>query len=92
LVITGANVRDTYQLAIEDPVAGAKRPEGFTGATIDVMIPRVWDGTRFVDFNTQSVCYDEYLLRQQLVTIQVTSPDGRIIESVEVVKRDQVTP
>jgi hypothetical protein len=81
-------VQAAYQAAVETDVT---QPEGFEGAEITVGIPRVWDGTKFVDFADQTVCYDEYLLRQQLVEITVTSPDGRIIESVEVVKRDQIT-
>jgi hypothetical protein len=89
--VTGESVRAVYQAAIEHPVTGAKQPEGFAGAVIAVGVPRVWDGMRFVDFESQTVCYDQYLLRQQLVELTVTGPDGRIIESVEVVKRDQVS-
>ena len=42
LVINGANVEAAYQAAIDNPVSGAKRPFGFTGATIDVKTPEVW--------------------------------------------------
>jgi prepilin-type N-terminal cleavage/methylation domain-containing protein len=88
ITVDGAEVEAVYDGAVN---TDAERPEGFTGATIDVLTPKVWDGTRFVDFDTQSQCYDQFLLRQQLVEIVVTSPDGRIIENVEVVKRDQVS-
>ena len=87
-VLTGADIEAAYQAAIDDPANGAKRPFGFENAFIDVGVPDVWDGTEFVDFATQAVCYDQFLLRQQLVTVTVSDPDG-IVESVEMVKRDR---
>lgn len=87
-VLTGTDIETAYQNAINDPVNGAKRPFGFPNATIDVGVPQIWDGTQYVDFSSQAVCYDQFLLRQQLVTVTVADPDG-IIESVEMVKRDR---
>lgn len=87
-VLTGTDIEAAYQGAINDPVTGAKRPFGFPNATIDVSVPQIWDGTQFVDFSSQDVCYDQFLLRQQLVTVTVADPDG-IIEFVEMVKRDR---
>jgi len=89
ITVDGAEVEAVYDNAVNTL---AERPDGFTGATIDVLTPKVWNGTNFVDFDSQSQCYDAFLLRQQLVEVVVTSPDGRIIENVEVVKRDQAAP
>jgi hypothetical protein len=88
LVINGANVEAAYQAAIDDPVFGAKRPFGFTTATIDIKAPEVWNGTTFVAFDSQTVCYDQSRLRQQRVTIEVTQPNG-VRESVEMIKVDR---
>jgi type II secretory pathway pseudopilin PulG len=88
LVINGANVETAYQAAIDNPVSGAKRPYGFTGVTIDVKTPEVWDGTKFVAFDSQTVCYDQSRLRQQRVTIEVNQPNG-VHESVEMIKVDR---
>lgn len=89
VTLSGAAIESAYQSAIDDPVSGAKTPYGFDDGQIDVAIPEVWDGTRYVDFGSQTQCLDDDLLRQQLVTIEVQSPDGRIIESVQMVKRDR---
>jgi hypothetical protein len=87
-VINGATVEAAYQAAVDHPTLGAKRPFGFAGAIIDVKTPEVWDGTKFVAFNSQSVCYDQLRLRQQRVLIEVTHPNG-IVESVEMIKVDR---
>jgi prepilin-type N-terminal cleavage/methylation domain-containing protein len=86
LNLTGTDVRDAYQTEVD---AKAARPYGFNGA-MTVFVPEVWDGATFVPFASQpSLCYDEFLLRQQLVTIEVRGPDNDIIEIVEMVKRDK---
>jgi prepilin-type N-terminal cleavage/methylation domain-containing protein len=87
-VINGASVEAAYQSAVDDPLYGAKRPYGFATATLDVKVPDVWNGVKFVAFNTQSVCYDQSRLRQQRVTIEVTQPNGAR-ESVEMIKVDR---
>lgn len=84
--LDGPAVQAAYQTEIDNETT---QPYGFAGGTIDVLIPEVWDGTSYVPFASQTLCYDDDLLRQQLVTIEVTSPNGRILESVEVVKRDR---
>ncbi len=48
----------------------------------------MWDGSTYVAFDTQSVCYDQSRLRQQLVSLLVTHPNG-VQESVEMVKVDR---
>lgn len=93
VTLDGPAIRATYLAAItydeNTNPDGAKQPDGFDGGTIDVSVPLVWDGAAFVPFGSQSQCYDDVLLRQQLITITVTSPDGRIEESVDVIKRDR---
>jgi prepilin-type N-terminal cleavage/methylation domain-containing protein len=88
MVINGAAVEAAYQAAIDHPTTGAKRPYGFAGATIDVKTPQVWNGTQFVDFDTQTVCYDQSRLRQQRVVIEVRHPNG-IFEGLEMIKVDR---
>lgn len=63
-------------------VKGTSSPENWPSAQIEVVPPVLfWDGTGY-----QSVCYTERNLNLQLVTIRVKAPDGKIVESVEVVK------
>ena len=84
--LDGPAVQAAYQTEIDNETT---KPYGFAGGTITVLVPEVWDGTAYVPFASQTLCYDDELLRQQLVTIQVSSPNGRVNESVEVVKRDR---
>lgn len=72
-------VRAAYQ----DIVRTTVNPEGWPAANIEVVGPVLfWDGTQAYG----SVCYDDAGINLQLVTLQVRAPDGRIVESVEVVK------
>jgi hypothetical protein len=98
-VITGANVQKAYQDAVtvgrvdtnNDGVVngddGARRPWEYDG-TLTVQVPEVWDGTKYVPFNSQSVCYDQSRLRQQRVRMVVNHPGG-VEESVEMIKVDR---
>ncbi len=56
--------------------------------SLKVEVPEVWDGEKFVPFDTQSVCYDQSRLRQQRVRMVVTHPSG-VEESVEMIKVDR---
>lgn len=89
----GPAIRAAYQMAVDyDDTTnpdGAKTPFGFEGGTLTVSEPLVWDGTAFVPFGSQSQCYDDVLLRQQLITITVRNAGGDIIETVELIKRDR---
>lgn len=80
-------VRLEYQEAIRSTV---ENPPGWDESQLSVVEPvKVWDGSRYWDPTiAPQPCYDSdgYLL--QLITLQVTSPDGDIIETLEVVKRD----
>lgn len=91
--LDGDAIKAAYEAAIDyDPTTnpdGAKPPFGFEGGTIEVSEPLVWDGSAFVPFGTQTECYDDVLLRQQLLTVTVRDADGDIVESVDLIKRDR---
>lgn len=86
----GSAILSSYQAAVADPVDGARRPPGWnSSATIEVLDLQVWNGNTFVPFDQQgATCLDTVELRQQRITIRVTSPDGEIVEDIEVIKRD----
>jgi prepilin-type N-terminal cleavage/methylation domain-containing protein len=98
-VINGAIVQQAYQEAVTvgrvdtngDGVIngddGARRPWEYDGE-LTVGLPEVWDGEQYVPFDTQTVCYDQSRLRQQLVPLVVTHPSG-VRESVEMIKVDR---
>jgi Tfp pilus assembly protein PilV len=75
-----ATIRQQYEDFIR---ANSSNPEGWTADHLVVMAPvRFWDGKT----SYQSTCYDDAGINLQLITLQVTAPDGTIIETVEVVK------
>ncbi|MAT07194.1 MAG: hypothetical protein CL424_19350 [Acidimicrobiaceae bacterium] len=80
-------VRSTYEQTLR---TGVVNPPEWADHQLSVLYPvMVWDGSRYWDpALAPKPCYDAdgYLL--QLVTLQVTSPDGDIIETIQVVKRD----
>lgn len=98
-VINGTNVQAAYQEAVTvgrvdtngDLVInsddGARRPWQYEGV-LTVEVPDVWDGTKFVPFSAQSVCYDQSRLRQQRVRLVVNHPSG-VEETVEMIKVDR---
>ena len=83
-------VRLEYQKLIRS--VAAIPPPGWVDSQLTVVEPvKAWDGSQYwdpADPAAPQPCFDSegYLL--QLVTLQVTSPDGDIIETLEVVKRD----
>lgn len=77
----------TYQPVI-DVVAN---PEGWTNSQIKIVDLEFWnatdtDGDGIVEYRFGDVCQDSINLALQRVTLEVRSPDGRIIEQVELVK------
>lgn len=80
-------VRLQYQTLIRNTVVN---PPGWGDLQLTVVEPvKVWDGSRYWDPSiAPKPCYDSDGFLLQLVTLQVVSPDGDIIESIEVVKRD----
>ena len=99
VVINGTTVQKYYQDAVTvgkvdtngdteiNAEDGAKRPWQYEGV-LTVGVPDVWDGKKFVPFNTQSVCYDQSRLRQQRLRLTVSHPGG-VLESVEMIKVDR---
>jgi hypothetical protein len=75
-----ARVRTTYQ-GIAQSVTN---PDGWPATHITVLQPVLfWDGDQY-----QSTCYDNFGINLQLVTLQVTNPTGKVVETVQVVKGD----
>lgn len=66
-------------------------PEGWTNSQIKVVGLEFWnasdtDGDRVVEYRFGTVCQASINLSLQRVTLEVRSPDGKIIEQVELVK------
>lgn len=80
-------MRLTYQDRIR---GGVVNPPGWDDRQLEVLYPiKIWDGTQYWEpALAPKPCFDVdgYLL--QLITLQVSSPDGDIIETIQVVKRD----
>ena len=72
-------VRNKYT----DIVRTTSNPESWADDRISVLQPVLfWDG----DSTYQTTCYDDGGVNLQLITIEVRDPEGRIVESVQVVK------
>jgi hypothetical protein len=66
-------------------------PEGWTNSQIKVVGLEFWnasdtDGDGIVEYRFGPVCQDSINLSLQRVTLEVRSPNGKIIEQVELVK------
>jgi hypothetical protein len=87
--MTEEQIRLAYQTVIRsNPIIN---PPGWGDSQLDVVAPvKVWNGDNYIDPRTTAptpnLCFDAQGFRLQLITIQVQSPDGDIIETVEVVK------
>lgn len=82
-------VRLQYQNTIRSEVVN---PPGWEDSQISVAPSvMVWDGTQYwdpYDPLAPAECFDDVDRFLQLVTLEVASPDGDIIETIQVVKRD----
>jgi prepilin-type N-terminal cleavage/methylation domain-containing protein len=80
-------VRNEYQQLIRADVAN---PDGWQDHQLTVLEPvKIWDGSRYWDpAVAPKPCFDDDGFLLQLVELQVASPDGDIIETIQVVKRD----
>jgi len=79
-------VRLQYQQLIRDQVVN---PDGWGDWQITVLYPvKIWDGTNYWEpvASPNGPCFEDRLL--QLIELQVSSPAGDIIETIQVVKRD----
>lgn len=82
---------EKVRLEYEEDIRGVVvSPIAWQDSQITVLYPvKIWDGNKYWEpAAAPKPCFDAdgYLL--QLVTLQVTSPDGDIIETIQVVKRD----
>lgn len=69
--------------AYEVIAQGTPNPQGWPPGKITVVRPvKFWDGTS----TYQGTCYDDSGIYLQLIQLQVRAPDGRIVETVEIVK------
>lgn len=67
----------------EGVVQGTSNPRNWDHLLITVVRPVLfWDGKS----NYQNTCFDDLGVNLQLITLQVQGPDGRIVESVQIVK------
>jgi type II secretory pathway pseudopilin PulG len=75
--------QDQVRTFYEDSIRGtAENPEQWPADKIEVVSPVLfWDGTGY-----QTTCYDDKNINLQLITIRVRNLDGKIVESVQVVK------
>lgn len=81
---SGADIQAYYQTSGAD---AATVPAGWAGtlADVSVAVPEVWNGSSYVAFD----CVLNDGARHQRVELTATSPDGTILEQVEVIKLDR---
>ncbi len=80
-------MRLTYQDRLRSDVFN---PADWDDKQLEVLYPvKIWDGTKYWEpASAPKPCFDVDGFLLQLITLQVTSPDGDIIETIQVVKRD----
>lgn len=73
-----SRIRATYQNFVQ--TIGS--PDGWAAGQITVLSPVMfWDGDQY-----QTVCYDNFGINLQLVTLQVKDPSGHVVRTLQVVK------
>ncbi len=73
-----ARIRSTYQTYVQ--TVGS--PDSWAPSQITVLNPVLfWDGDQY-----QSVCYDNFGINLQLVTLQVKDRSGQVVRNLQVVK------
>jgi type II secretory pathway pseudopilin PulG len=78
-----ASAEPAVRAAYQAIVRSTSNPKGWPEGNIEILAPVLfWDGRS----SYQSTCYDDIGISLQLITIQVRGLDGRIVESVQVVK------
>lgn len=83
-----SDILDTYYQPAVNLVAN---PEDWTNSQINIVDLKFWnasdtDNDGIVEYRFGTVCQDSINLALQQLTIEVRSPDGRIIEQVELIK------
>lgn len=80
---TTSSLETTLRAYYEGVVRTTTNPENWPATNIEVVGPvKFWDGQS----TYQSTCYDDLGINLQLITLRVRNPDGKIVESVEIVK------
>lgn len=83
------HMRNDYSGAIADTT---EPPPGWSDSQLVIVAPiKVWDGNTYwdpADTSDPDDCFQAEGFSLQLITIQVTDPDGKLLESVQVVKSD----
>ena len=78
-----ASLESTVRAYYQSVVRATTNPDGWPAANIEVVTPvKFWDGQS----TYQSTCYDDLGINLQLITLRVRNPDGKIVETVEIVK------
>lgn len=80
-----AAVRAQYQEVVRKDVVN---PPDWEDRQLTIVPPvKAWDGSAYLaPGDSAKYCHDSDGFKLQLITLQVTSPDGRIIETLQVVK------
>ena len=73
-----ARIRGIYQANVQT----VSNPEGWPAGNLTVLQPVLfWDGDQY-----QATCHDNDGINLQLVTLQVKSPSGKIVRTLQVVR------
>ena len=80
---TGTSREPQVRVAYESVVRAISAPQGWPTGNISIVEPVLfWDGSE----RYQSTCYDDSGVSLQRITIEVRGLNGRVVESVQVVK------
>lgn len=69
------------------PDAQSVVPDGWDAGTVTITSVQYWNGSGFQSTDCETLEAIASILRIQLITVQVTSPDGEAVESMSFVKR-----
>jgi type II secretory pathway pseudopilin PulG len=73
------------------PQAQLAVPAGWAASSVSITSVKYWDGSGFVTSGCASLEAVADILRMQLITVQVTSPEGETTESMSFIKRGSTT-
>jgi len=79
---TTSSQASAARAAYQQVVRQTSNPQNWPSTNISVTSVLFWDG----ESTYQATCYDDFGINLQLITLQVTNPDGEIVESVQIVK------
>ena len=80
---TTASLESTVRAYYESVIRTTSNPAGWPSTNIEVVSPvKFWDGQS----TYQATCYDDLGINLQLITLRVRNADGKIVETVEIVK------